>query len=141
MTRFFDSSAIVPAYGQEAGTLLTRRRLTEGVTVVSRLAEVEVASALARLAREVSLPAGRLDAAISSFLADLADWHVVEVNEDVTKRARELLVVHPLRASDAIQLSSALTFESRLGSPVEFVSHDRRLLAAARAERLNVPLE
>jgi predicted nucleic acid-binding protein len=56
--------------------------------------------------------------------------HVIRSAEDVLER-------HALRASDAIQLASALGSSERLteGS-LEFVSADFRLLAAAASEGL-----
>lgn len=115
------------------------RRLLGGDVAVSRLAEVEVVSALARLTRDRAVSASIRDAAIAAFLKDLAAWEIVEVTREVTARAREALLVYRLRASDTVQLASALVLESRLGEPLEtFVALDARLLEAARAERLRV---
>ncbi len=52
--------------------------------------------------------------------------------------ARALLVRHPLRAADAIQLASALLLRRELNEPVTFAAYDDRLKAAARAEGLTV---
>lgn len=54
--------------------------------------------------------------------------------------ARALLVRHPLRAGDAIQLASALLLRRELAEPVTFAAYDDRLKAAARAEGLTVVL-
>lgn len=116
-----------------------RALLVEEDVAVSRLTEVEVVSALARLARERALTEMQRDAAVASLLKDLVDWDVVEVTGEVTARARGLLMAHPLRAGDAIQLASALTLQSQLGRPLDaFVSLDVRLTQAARRERLTV---
>lgn len=138
MTRFFDTSAIIATYTGQPGGARARALLAER-PAVSRLAEVEAVSALARLAREISLPDDRRDAVISAVLGDFVAWDVIEVTPDVTARARELLVRHVLRASDAIQLASALQLQARAAQSLDaFVTFDRRLIAAARAERLKV---
>ncbi|MGH7627461.1 MAG: type II toxin-antitoxin system VapC family toxin [Gemmatimonadaceae bacterium] len=138
MTRFFDSSAIVTAYGHRPDGARVRQ-LMGGRVAVSRLAEVEVVSALARLAREVSLPNARRDAGISAFLVDFVEWETIEVVPEVTAQARDLLLTHVLRASDAVQLASALMVQSRLAGALDgFVCFDRRLANAARREHLTV---
>ncbi|RPJ58220.1 MAG: hypothetical protein EHM24_28830, partial [Acidobacteria bacterium] len=63
---------------------------------------------------------------------------VVEVIPDVTAEARALLLRHPLRAGDAIQLASCLYLQREPGQPVPFVAFDQRLLDAARAEGVTV---
>lgn len=139
MTRFFDASAIVTAYADEANTARTRALLSEGGVAVSRLTEVETVSAMARLWRESSISEASRDDAIAAFLADLAGWDLVEIVPEVTARARELIVRHPLRAADALQLASALVLQSHLGERLDgFVAFDKRLIEAARAERLEV---
>ncbi len=137
--RFFDASAVVAAYLDEADRTRARRLLGRRDVVVSRLTEVEAASAFSRLVRETVLTPARRDAATAVFLDDLAGWEIVEVTPEVTARARTLLVHHLLRAGDAIQLASALLVQERATQPLEeFVAFDRRLLDAARAEHLTV---
>jgi hypothetical protein len=52
--------------------------------------------------------------------------------------ARALLVRHPLRAGDAIQLASALLLRRELGDTVVFAAYDDHLKSAAKAEGLGV---
>lgn len=138
MTHFLDSSAVVGAYAREAGPRSVSYNLGDA-PAVSRLAELEIVSSLARLSREYSLSSARRDAAIEAFIADLAHWIVVEITPEVTARARELLLRHALRASDALQLASALVVHERLPDGLEaFVTFDKRLADAARRERMVV---
>lgn len=62
------------------------------------------------------------------------------LTDDVVRRAEDLLERHTLRASDAIQLASALQSSDRLdivaSGALAFVSADTRLLAAAEREGL-----
>jgi predicted nucleic acid-binding protein len=139
VSRYFDTSAIVAAYTRQKNTGRSRELLGEAGVAVSRLSEVETVSALARLARDLNVPDTERDAGIAAFLDDYASWYIVEVSPNVTARARELLVRHSLKASDAIQLASALLIDSRSAPRLDaFVVYDRRLAHAARAERLTV---
>ncbi len=68
------------------------------------------------------------------------EYSIVELSESVILLAEDLLLAHPLRAYDTVQLASALDLRARLiatglAAPI-FASADRRLLAAAEAEGL-----
>ena len=53
--------------------------------------------------------------------------------------ARALLIRHPLRSGDAIQLASALRLQQITQLPLTaFVAYDARLIAAATSEGLSV---
>lgn len=54
-------------------------------------------------------------------------------------QARSLLLRHPLRAGDAIQLASCLVLRDRAELPVAFLAFDRRLNEAAVREGLSLP--
>jgi predicted nucleic acid-binding protein len=137
--RFFDASALVKRYVQEPHTPRVRRLIAAGNVIVSRLSEVEVAAALARLVREKALTAAEGARALEAFRRDFDRWHVIELAPEVTARAQGLLERHAISANDAIQLASAQYFELMMDEPLaEFVAFDRRLLDAARAEGLAV---
>lgn len=137
--RFFDASAIVGRYVQEAHSTRVRRLLASGDVAVSRLSEVEAVSALARLAREGAISAAQRDRAVDAFLSDLAAWHVVEITPAVAAAARVLLTRHALRPLDALQLGAAVFLQDALGTRLAaFVAFDRRVVQAARAEQLSV---
>lgn len=136
--RFFDASALVKRYVREQGSTQVRRKLADGDVVVARLSDVEVVSAFARLTRERAMSASQRDRAVSAFTTDLAAWTVVEMTSEVTRAARRLLLRHPLRAGDAIQLGSALVLQESVGTLDSFVAYDARLLDAARTEGLRV---
>lgn len=84
------------------------------------------------------MSASQRDRAVSAFTTDLAAWTVVEMTSEVTRAARRLLLRHPLRAGDAIQLGSALVLQESVGTLDSFVAYDARLLDAARTEGLRV---
>jgi len=138
MTRYFDASALVKRYVREAGSSTVRRLLASGTPATSRLSEVEVASAVARRAREGSFAPSHRDRMLAALDRDLPALAVVEMIPDITAEARALILRHPLRAGDAIQLASCLYLQRELREPVPFVAFDERLLRAARAEGLTV---
>jgi hypothetical protein len=110
--------------------------LRGGLAAAARLSEAEVASALARRCREGAFPITDRDRAIAALRRDFMALFVVELSGAVVARAVELLVRHPLRAADALQLASCLELRERLKVPCVFVCSDERLLAAARLESL-----
>jgi uncharacterized protein len=137
--RFFDASALVKRYIRKRESSRVRRLLRGESVAISRLSEVEVVSALARLARDNAISVAQRDRAVTAFIADIMSWHVVELKADVTAKARALLLQYALRAGDALQLAAALVLQEGLGQPLEgFVAYDPRLIDAARAERLAV---
>jgi uncharacterized protein len=137
--RFFDASALVKPYAVEPESARLRKLLGAGGVIVSRLSEVEVASALNRRFREGLLETKRRDEIAAAFAADCATWNVVELTESVSARAVDLLRRHRLRGGDAIQLASALVARDRLGlSAFEFVAFDRALIEVAEHERMTI---
>ncbi|MCH7746633.1 MAG: type II toxin-antitoxin system VapC family toxin [Acidobacteria bacterium] len=136
--RYFDASALVKRYVRETGSTTVRRLLSLDTPATSRLSEVEVASALVRLAREGAFSTAERDRALAAFASDLDAILVVELTEDVTAKATDLLRRHRLRAGDAIQLASGVFLRERIGETVTFVAFDRRLTEVARQEGLDV---
>lgn len=78
------------------------------------------------------------DRALAALVEDLATVHVVEMLPEITTKARGLLLRHPLRAGDAVQLASCVYLQQELGEPMPFVVFDDRLRTAARIEGLSV---
>lgn len=138
MIRYFDASALVKRYAEEPESPAVRRLAAQGRVATSRLSEAEVASALCRRGREGSLPEMERDRALARLEADLVEMDLVELSADVARRARGLLLRHPLRAGDAVQLASGLGLRDSLDAPIGFVAFDAKLRAAAKAEGLAV---
>ncbi len=132
---FWDSSAIVPL-------VLSQDRSDHVRAVVERDAEmivwwgspVEVLSALARSERERDLTTPDAEQARRT-LHRLSDrWNEVQPADEVRERAGSLLLRHPLRAADALQLGAALTWARGRPPGHAFLSLDERLVQAARGE-------
>lgn len=114
------------------------RRLMREPVATSRVSEVEVASALARLAREGSLSTTERDRATARLTKDFETFWVVEVSVEVVALARAALQRHPLRAGDALQLASCQLLRRELEEDVPMVVFDERLATAATA--LGIPV-
>jgi uncharacterized protein len=96
--------------------------------------QVECASAIARLERGALLDVKGAALAFER-LKLLADgWHEIEPSEIVRENAVRFLRVHPLRATDALQLAAAFLAAERRPSTLEVVTLDERLADAARKE-------
>jgi predicted nucleic acid-binding protein len=138
VTRYFDASALVKRYVQESGSITVRRLIASGVVASSRLSEVEVSSGIIRRAREGAFTIRRRDRMLAALQRDVPALAIVEMTAEISAEARILLMRHPLRASDAVQLASCLYLQQQLALPVPFVAFDGRLAQAARAEGLTV---
>ena len=125
-------------YVQGAGSASVRRQLRTSRIATSRLSAIEVASALARRAREGAFTATERDRALKRLNADLAAWILVELTAELSADAQTLLVRHDLRSGDAVQLASCLYLQRETGERISFAAFDDRLATAAHAEGLTL---
>jgi hypothetical protein len=133
--RFWDSSAIIPLCVQEPLSS-TMRELAQddGDLVVWWGSSVECCSSFARLRRENRITRDDEDC-LRSLLSSLGEcWSEVEAVERVRTHARRLLLRHPLRAADALQLAAALVWADGAPEGLGLVCLDHRLREAARSE-------
>jgi predicted nucleic acid-binding protein len=138
---WLDSSWLVKLYVEEDDSAEVRAAVDgAGSVLVSEVAYVEFHAAVARRRRDGSLSGRSAGALIRRFRRDWPDRHRVTVSEEVVGRAADLLLAHPLRSLDAIQLASALLAATGAPEPLRFGAADVRLLAAARAEGLDLLL-
>ncbi|MEP7286201.1 MAG: type II toxin-antitoxin system VapC family toxin [Chloroflexota bacterium] len=135
---FFDSSAIGKRYMTEDGSSWVRSLVApnaEHVIILSRLAIVEISSALARKQRFGQIaPADALQRRTDFLLHVEKLYLTVPLDEAVLQRANDLIGKYPLRSLDALQLACAVEATTTLGEPNIFVCSDNNLLAAAAAE-------
>jgi hypothetical protein len=138
---FFDASAVVKWFlAEEERADEVDRLRSEERGAVSQLTEVELVSAFARRHREGSISAEMLQSLLATCAEELGSVVVLEMNQAVVGLARSLLLRHPLRAGDAIQLSSCLVLQEQLQQPVQFLAFDQRLSDAAVREGLGLAL-
>lgn len=133
---YWDTSALVPLLVQEGATPDAIALLAGDQDVLAWWGTPsEIASAIARREREGALSAHVADGMRLRLETLTAAWIEVAPGEEVRGHARRLLLRHPLRAADALQLGAALTAVRGEPTPdVPFACFDRRLATAARAE-------
>lgn len=109
--------------------------------VVSRIARVEVASALWQKHRKSELGKDDLVTLLAAFESewvaagqDGGPFQIIELSHTIFEQAASALARHPLRAYDALQLASAMTARDVDESVTEFACFDRHLRDAADAE-------
>jgi uncharacterized protein len=131
---FADSSALVKRYlADEHSDNLDE--VLQGATnlAVAVLCPPEIISALCRRRRERFITKAQYEAAKTALESDLADTTVIQIIDAVVLQTLRLLEAHPLRASEAIQVASALVWGAD-----KFISADARQCAAAKASGLSV---
>ena len=135
MIHFFDTSALIKRYVREPRSDDVRAAIRRGRAAVSRITLAEAHAAIARAHREHLIDAGERDRIFDRLVEDFRELTVIEIRPSTLAPVRELVVRHPLRGYDAVQLASALTLR-KAGTSVTFWSADERLCDAARAESL-----
>ena len=132
---FWDASALVPLCLSEPRTAEARALWEARSPVVAWcLSRTEVLSALCRLQREGAIDEARLVAARERRDQLFDAIHVVREINDTLRLADRLLLVHGLRAADALQLAAALLAMDGTPDSHGFVTFDGRLASAARKE-------
>jgi uncharacterized protein len=139
---FFDSSALLKAYRNEIGTQQVVQLMQPAHRLfISRLAHVEVASAITRRGRATGTSPVLLKGLIAELDREVEmRLSVIELNHPIMRNARRLSELHALRGADAVQLSCMMGARRLIADtePFTLVSSDRELNAAAAAEGLAV---
>ena len=137
--KFWDTSAIVALCLRESQTALVRSVAEEdGAIVVWWTTPIECYSAFARLRRNAILTRAREDQARQAVARLADDWLEVQPSDRVREAAARVLLLHPLRAADALQLSAGLLWTNGRTARRHFVCLDDRLREAAQAEGFSV---
>ncbi len=133
--RFWDSSALIPLCVEELQSEPIRSLMREDAEqAVWWAASVECSSSFARIRREGGITP-ESEQLLRLTLARLAEyWTEIAPSEEVRTTARRLLLRHPLRAADSLQLAAALVWSGNQPEELGFVCLDNRLREAARAE-------
>ena len=137
MIRFFDTSALAKRYIAESGSALVRATLRAHPVSVARITYAELAASIARAWRLNAITEAQRDAILARLASDFSRLNIVEIRAALVGLVPELVVRHPLRGYDAVQLATALTVHAS-GQPVEFWSADAALCQAAATEGLRI---
>jgi uncharacterized protein len=134
---YFDTSAVVPLLVEdEPGSEVCLRVFLQAETVATvRLTFAEVCAALARAARLGRLTAEAHDGALAEFETVWTQMDVLDVDDDLVRRAGELARTHALRGYDAVHCAAGLRVRS---AGTVGLAGDRQLLAAWRHEELQI---
>jgi predicted nucleic acid-binding protein len=133
--KFWDASAVIPLCLDESQTASLRKLAEEDEAIVAWwTTPVECYSAFARLRREEILTSTEEEQARTVLTALAAEWTEIEPNRIVREQAGRALLLHPLRADDALQLAAALVWSRGRTADHCFVCLDQRLREAARLE-------
>lgn len=132
---FWDTSALVPLLVEETNSPLAREVAErDGDLLVWWGTPVEVLSAIARREREGGMSAADADGAREGLALLEGAWSEVLASDEVRDGASRLLRVHPIRASDALQLAAALTWARGRPKGCGMFTFDASLAEAARRE-------
>lgn len=127
MIDYVETSGLVKRYVAEEGSDLLEAAMERAdALAICRIGFVEAA-------RAIGLAGDEGD--VKRFESEWDWFHVIDVDQAITERAAALALSHGLRTLDALHLSAALELEEE---GVTFISWDRRLREAARAEGLAV---
>lgn len=108
---YLDTSALAKRYVPEVGSAWVARLCQQEPVAISLIAIPELASALARRAREGVLSAQQRDMLFQAFFRDARSLTVVEPSQAIAHQAATLLLTAPLprrpRTLDALHIASA----------------------------------
>jgi hypothetical protein len=110
----------------------------DGAIVVWWTTPVECYSAFARRRRDDILTRAHEDQARHAVARLAADWTEVQPSRQVRETAARVLLLHPLRATDALQLAAGLLWADGRAAGQHFVCFDERLREAAQREGFEV---
>ena len=137
--KFWDSSAILPLCLHEPRTALVEKIVREDSEIVAWWGSpIEGYSAFARLRREGILDDDGEQTARDYLSQWAQEWTEMAPSLQVRDNAARVLLLHPLRAADSLQLAAALVWANQKGLGHEFVCLDRRLRGAAHREGFSV---
>lgn len=135
---FWDASAVIPLCIDEPHSKAVQEIAQDGSLAAWWGTVVECRSAFARLRREGVLSTDDEDD-LGSLLEMLStNWTEIEPSDEVRAIAGRLLLNHPLRAADSLQLAAALVWAGKSPMGHRFVCLDQRLREAARKEGFKV---
>ena len=136
---YFDSSALVKKYVQEAGSekvfdLIARA----GMPVTAKLAYPEILAGLGRKRREKGIGEKDFKAAVETFESDWAAFLVIEFQDELLPVIKQLSLQYALKGADLVHLASAVWFKRASREKIQFVASDLQLLKAAKSEKIEV---
>ena len=131
MICYFDTSALVPLLINEPSSEFCRRLWEEADDVVTtQLLYAEAAAALAQALRMGRLVTRNHHSALRILDETWTEFDIVEIDDDLIRRAAQLAQTCALRAYDAVHCASA---ERLAADDLVVASGDRKVLEACAA--------
>ncbi len=136
---FWDSSAVAPLLFPEEASKLRLSQVAAGDSMLVWWAvSVECMSAIQRRARSGLLSEAEANAAIKNLRVMENTWTEIAPTAELRQEAERLLLTHPLRAADALQLAAAIIGADHEPDGMIFYTGDARLAEAAAKEGFKV---
>lgn len=131
--RFWDTSALVPLVIDEPSTAAVAELLADDPEITVWICtSVEPASAVYRRGSSRDHLGLRNAEALIASLESI--WVAIDEPREIIDHARRIVMSHRLRALDALQLAAAFVACNGVPHTLPFVTLDRDLATAARAE-------
>jgi predicted nucleic acid-binding protein len=131
VTLYAETSAVLRWLFAEDGGEAVRDALAAAEKVTSsRLALIETRRVVRRAEREGRLTAAQGADVLAVFAQAVSTWAILEISEEIARRAEEAFPSEPVRTLDAIHLASAL-FLRQSFPDLEVLTSDERLRANA----------
>lgn len=126
MTVYAETSAVTRWLFAESDGETVRASLAAAVKVLtSRLTLIETRRVVRRAERERRISAAEAADLLAIFAQAASTWAVLELTEDVARRAEDAFPVEPVRALDAIHLASILFLRQAFPDLAVLTSDDR----------------
>ena len=133
---YFDTSALVKNYVQDASSIRVRELLGHYEFVSAAIAPIELYSAVRRRYRLGEITKPNYNSVLSRVKQDRVFWQLVEPVPLVLAKAEEIVVGYNVRTLDAIHLASAIIIQESIGAQLPFITADERQLTAAHDAKL-----
>lgn len=129
---FWDASGLVPLCVQQKSSAELLRLIEVHSVVVWWATPVEMRSAFQRLSRMGQLTGPEYATAGLRLEQLRRSWRELQPTETLRAEAERLLIAYSLKASDALQLASAVVWSSGAPQSCVFIAGDAQLAEAAR---------
>jgi predicted nucleic acid-binding protein len=140
MIVYFDTSALVKGYVQEAGSAETLALLGDENNSFgsASITQIEMASAIQRAIRIVGVSSSNPAKAWQDFLDDWSTFSRITVSPLIIERACRIAWEYGLRGYDSLHLATALLWKESLDETVTLATFDRDLWSAGKKAGLDV---
>ena len=137
--KFWDASAVIPLCLREPRSARVKEIAEEDGAIVAWWATpIECYSAFARLRRDAVLTRAHENQAREIVARLATEWTEVQPSLRLRELAARTLLLHPLRAADALQLAAGLLWADGGATRQSFVCLDQQLREAAQREGFQV---